>query len=313
MARRIVDCSKSFEHGSSDGFVSHEFERSGYPQAIVHRIEMDTDTGTYVLAPRRYARWGSAIADLPVATFFGEGVVGRVEVDPEAPNIDAEGLEAAFGPRLQTGDIAVLTTASSGVTAHLTAQAAQWLFVKGAKLIAIADGITIGDIDEPENERVIINVLLESDVPVVRGLLNTDQLSSARIAFMALPARVADVTAWPVRFIGLDPGPNPSNEPRPTQSSHAADADRELVAPNGTVSSSSEVKDTNSPSTETVKSDAEHAEPSIDQETLVKPEETRSKSAVQDEKDAVSESTNPESEDQEDVSEADVNRRDVEP
>lgn len=309
MARRIVDCTKSFEHGSSDGFVAHEFERSGYPQAIGHRIKMETDTGTYVLAPRRYARWGSAIADLPIATFFGEGVVGRVEVDPESPNIDAESLETAFGPRLQTGDIAVLTNTSSLEIANLTAQATQWLLVKGAKLIAIADDITIGDIDEPENERVILNLLLESNIPVVRGLLNTDQLSSARIAFMALPALVADVTAWPVRFVALDPGPDPRSEqglPPSTPTTDVNGGPDEPMASSTTVESSSESDSADSSPTE-----EEDMELAIDEESPEESEETTSKSVVQDEKDVASDSASSGSVDQEDVSEADVNRPDL--
>ncbi len=306
MARRIVDCTKSFEHGSSDGFVAHEFERRGYPQAIGHRIKMDTDTGTYVLAPRRYARWGSAIADLPIATFFGEGVVGRVEVDPETQNIDAESLEMAFGPRLQTGDIAVLTNTSSLVTANLTAQATQWLLVKGVKLVAVADDITIGDIDEPENERVILNVLLESDIPVVRGLLNTNQLSSARIAFMALPALVADVTAWPVRFVALDPGADPRSEPETPPSIPSTDVNGgsdEPVKSNSTVDASSESDSATSPPME-----EEDTDTAIDETNPKESEETTSKSVVQNEKDVASDSASPEPVDQEDASESHVNR-----
>lgn len=212
MSRRVVDCTKVLRHGAADSFTALEFERSGQPQALTHRIEMDADVGTHVLAPRRYARWGSDLAGLSPETFFGEGLVAHLEVAADAPDIDSNRLEDIFGRELHTRDIVVIAARGNGVAPCFTAQAAQWLFVRGAKLVALADGISIGRESEPDDERVILSTLLENDVPVVRGLVNTETLSAERMAFMALPAPAADVTAWPVRFVALDPGLDPTQE-----------------------------------------------------------------------------------------------------
>ena len=212
MSRRVIDCTTILRHGAADAFAALEFERAGQPQTLTHRIEMDADVGTHVLAPRRYARWGSDLAGLAPETFFGEGLVAHVEVTADAPDIDSNRLEDAFGRALQNRDIVVIAARGEGVTPSLTAQAAQWLFVRGAKLVALADGVSIGRQQEPDDERVILSTLLENDVPVVRGLINTETLSAERMAFMALPAPAADVTAWPVRFIALDPGLDPTQE-----------------------------------------------------------------------------------------------------
>ena len=216
MSRRVVDCTKVLRHGAAASFTAHEFERDGQPQALAHRVEMDADVGTHVLAPRRYARWGSDLASLRPETFFGEGLVAHIEVTADAPDIDSNRLEDAFGRDLRTRDIVVIAARGNGVAPSFTAQAAQWLFVRGAKLVALASGVFIGRDQQPDDERVILNTLLENDVPVVRGLINTETLSTQRMAFMALPAPAADVTAWPVRFVALDPGLDPT-QPAPSE------------------------------------------------------------------------------------------------
>ncbi len=205
MPRRIIDCTKPMQHGLNKNFVAHEFERAGEPRTIAHRIQMESDVGTHVIAGRRFASWGSAIGDLRVDTFFGEGVLGKLPVSLEDTDIDAEKLEQAFGRRLQNGDIAILATVPDGSTPRLTAQATQWLLVRGIKLLALTDDIAVGRENEPDDERIILSVLLESDIPVVRNLHNTTELSEERLACMAIPAAVADVASWPVRFIALDP------------------------------------------------------------------------------------------------------------
>ena len=212
MSRRVIDCTKVLRHGAANSFTAHEFERAGEPRTLVHRIEMDADVGTHVLAPRRYARWGSDLADLAPETFFGEGLVAHIEVTADAPDIDSNRLEDVFGRNLRSRDIVVIAARGEGVTPCFTAQAAQWLFVRGAKLVALADGVCVGREQEPDDERVILGTLLETDVPIVRGLVNTEQLSTERMAFMALPAAAENVTAWPVRFIALDPGLDPTAE-----------------------------------------------------------------------------------------------------
>ena len=222
MSRRVIDCTKVLRHGAANSFTAHEFERAGEPRTLVHRIEMDADVGTHVLAPRRYARWGSDLADLAPETFFGEGLVAHIEVTADAPDIDSNRLEDVFGRNLRSRDIVVIAARGEGVTPCFTAQAAQWLFVRGAKLVALADGVCVGREQEPDDERVILGTLLETDVPIVRGLVNTEQLSTERMAFMALPAAAENVTAWPVRFIALDPGLDPTAE----ASAEDADADQ---------------------------------------------------------------------------------------
>ncbi len=212
MSRRVVDCTKVLRHGAADSFTAHEFERTGQPQTLTHRVEMDADVGTHVLAPRRYIRWGSDLAGLSAETFFGEGLVAHLEFTADAPDIDSNRLEEIFGRELRTRDIVVIAARGNGVAPCFTAQAAQWLFVRGAKLVALADGISIGRESEPDDERVILSTLLENDVPIVRGLVNTETLSAERMAFMALPAPAADVTAWPVRFVALDPGLDPTQQ-----------------------------------------------------------------------------------------------------
>ena len=54
--------------------------------------------------------------------------------------------------------------------------------------------------------------LLQSNVPVILDVTNTERLSSERLAIMALPVPAEGLDAWPVRVIALDPGEPPELE-----------------------------------------------------------------------------------------------------
>lgn len=226
VARRIIDLTRPLTPEHGDGaLVVHEFEREGAGHTVLHRVEMDASLGTHVIAPRRVFRWGAAVGDLGPEAFFGEGVVARFAATGNLGEIGSTELETVLGRRLEHGDIVVLARETgSKQPLRVGVAAAQWLNLHGAKLVVIDENVQIGA-DEVGGERLVLETFFESNLPVIRDVTNTAELSEERFALMALPPAVSEVAAWPVRVVALDPGV------RPEPQAASDDAQAEVVTP----------------------------------------------------------------------------------
>ncbi len=214
MPRRIVDLTKPLQSGGGDGhYVVREFERPDAGHTVHHRVEMDVAVGTHIVAPRRLARWGLAIGDLPAERFFGGGIAVRVDSDDAPTEIGTQQIRSLVEPRMQPRDIVLLTVGERAAEApRLTQDAAQWLGFQTVKLVALDERLQLGTADNPESAQRALSAMLQHEVPVIVGLTNTAALSDQRLAVMALPAAAKNLDAWPVRVIALDPGPEPAPE-----------------------------------------------------------------------------------------------------
>ncbi len=237
MARRIVDLTRPLPQEQWDGALAvREFEREGGGHHVHHRVEMDASVGTHVIAPRRVFRWGASVGDLAPETFFGEGVVARFAARDGPGELGSTELELALGRRLQHGDIVVLARAEgSEQPLRVGVAAAQWLNLGGAKLVVIDENVQIGS-DEVGGERLVLETFFESDLPVIRDVTNTSELSNERFALMALPLPVPEVDSWPVRVVALDPGARPEPQAEPAapaaiETASAPEAPQERIKP----------------------------------------------------------------------------------
>ena len=237
MARRIVDLTRPLPQEQWDGALAvREFEREGGGHHVHHRVEMDASVGTHVIAPRRIFRWGASVGDLAPETFFGEGVVARFAARDGPGELGSTELELALGRRLQHGDIVVLARAEgSEQPLRIGVAAAQWLNLGGAKLVVIDENVQIGS-DEVGGERLVLETFFESDLPVIRDVTNTSELSNERFALMALPLPVPEVDSWPVRVVALDPGARPEPQAEPAapaaiETASAPEAPQERIKP----------------------------------------------------------------------------------
>jgi kynurenine formamidase len=120
---------------------------------MTQRVVAVLHTGTHVNAPIHLIPGGPSLAELPLALFFGSGVVldvpkGRWEL------IEPADLEAG-GPAVEPGDIVLIKTGWHhfysdsqryfGEGPGLSVAAAQWLLDRGAKLV----GIDTATVDHP--------------------------------------------------------------------------------------------------------------------------------------------------------------------
>jgi kynurenine formamidase len=185
-------------------YLSRDDSRAHYADGTefhIGRVELVTNTGTYVDCPfHRYAD-GRDIAAMPLERF----------VDVPALVVHATRRTArAIGPDVFAGrDVrgkAVLvhtgwdahwqTDAYFEGHPHLTEAAAIWLRDAGAVLVGI-DSMNIDDTDG--RTRPVHSVLLREEILIAEHLTHLDALPDDGFTFTAVPPKLVGVGTFPVR------------------------------------------------------------------------------------------------------------------
>lgn len=174
----------------------------------VSRIDMVANTGTYIDMPyHRYAD-GHDLTGLPLDRVSDvPGVIIRVEGSAERA-IDWH----HFAPVQCRGNAVLVHTGwdrhwgiDSYFTGHpfLTEKAALYLRDQGALLVGI-DSLNIDDTSG--GERPVHSILLAAGIPIVEHLTGLSALPASGFRFSAIPPKIKDVGAFPVRaHAGLRP------------------------------------------------------------------------------------------------------------
>ena len=206
----VVDLSHTIENGVVTyrglpaplicDYWSHEESRRHYEPGTefqIGRIEMVSNTGTYVDSPFHRFRHGKDLSALPL-----EPLAGR-----EAVVIDAGG---AIGPSSISGldlrERAVLfrtrwdrhwgTDRYFDGHPFLTAETAAALAAAGAAIVGI-DSCNVDD--TAGGARPVHTALLEAEIPIVEHLTGLDRLPAEGARFYAVPVKVKGCGAFPVR------------------------------------------------------------------------------------------------------------------
>ena len=191
-------------------FLSRADSRARYsPGTEFHigRIDMVTNTGTYVDAPFHRFADGRDLAALPLEALADvEAIVVRCR-HRGARAIDADVL----------GDLDVRGRAvlfDTGWDAHwrtdryfeghpfLTARLAERLRRGGARIVGI-DSFNIDDVDD--GSRPVHTELLGAEIPIVEHMRGVDRLPDRGFSFFAVPVKVAGMGTFPVRAFGRVP------------------------------------------------------------------------------------------------------------
>lgn len=217
---RFVDLSRTLVDGmitypglpapSIGAFRDHEASRGFYAPGTefhVGRIELVTNTGTYIDAPFHRYRAGAdlagldlaRIADLPCVVVRAPFGRGR-SVDAEAlRNLPVRGCAVL----VHTG-WSELWGSDRYFEGHpfLTEDAARGLVAEGATLVGI-DSLNIDDTST--GERPVHSQLLASGIPVVEHLCGLEQVPDEGARFFAVPPRVRGLGSFPVRAFAILP------------------------------------------------------------------------------------------------------------
>ena len=168
-------------------------------QVQIGKIEMVTNTGTYLDSPFHFDAQGDDLADLPL----------EMLADLPAVVVDASDkieVGAEFFRDLDVSGKAVLVKTNWSKHwnteqyfenhAYLTEEAALLLVARGAKLV----GIDSHNIDDTRGKlRPVHKTLLGNNVLICEHMTNLDQLPLSGFRFFAVPPKITGVGTFPVR------------------------------------------------------------------------------------------------------------------
>ena len=189
-------------------FLSREESRGHYAPGTefqIGRIDMVSNTGTYVDAPfHRYAD-GKDLSELPLESLADlEAVVVRAE-SGRGKAIDAsafDGLDVAGKAVLVHTGWSRHWNTDEYLTGHpyLTGDAAHHLREAGAALVGI-DSLNIDGTHT--GERPVHSELLAHDIPIAEHLTHLDALPDSGARFFAVPVKVKAFGTFPVRAFAM--------------------------------------------------------------------------------------------------------------
>ena len=204
MPKNVIDATRWLRpDGSQHGLRTQIFESGdsrGTPTRI-SRVEFPGALSTHILSPQHIDLDGDTLTEFDPRTFFGEAMVMRFRVTADNSVIGPAEIQAGGGGAMQSGDIVILNNrAGAEFVPTVTPQAAKWLIDIGVKLVAFDEHINIGEGDPSPT----VKAFLDAGVPIIRNLVNLDQVKSERVALMALPLAVYGLVSSPCRVILLD-------------------------------------------------------------------------------------------------------------
>jgi arylformamidase len=185
-------------------YLTREASREHYAPGTEFAIDQLTvigNSGTYLEAPHHRFPGGADLSSISLArTVDVPAVVVRV-TGARQPGVDAGALAAVDvsgkAVLVHTGDDARFGTPAYADQHHfLTRDGAAWLADHGAMLVGI-DGVNIDD--TADLERPAHTLLLGADVLIIENLTGLDQLPPTGAQLTAVPLRIEEFGAIPVR------------------------------------------------------------------------------------------------------------------
>ena len=215
--KALIDLSHTLEHGMITykglpgpiicDFLSREASKANYAADTTFqmgKIEMISNTGTYVDSPfHRYAH-GKDLSQLPLESLVDlEGMVFRAQPGERALGPELFGMAEVRGKAVlvHTGWAKHWRTDQYFEDhPYLTEAAALWLKEQGAALV----GIDSLNIDGTETgARPVHTILLGVDIPICEHMCHLEQLPERGFRFHAAPVKVKGFGTFPVRAYAI--------------------------------------------------------------------------------------------------------------
>lgn len=212
-----IDLSHTVEHGMITykglpapivcDFLTREASKQKYAEGTTFhmgKIEMISNTGTYVDAPFHRYEDGMDLSELPLEYLVDlEGVVFRAGLQHKSLGPELFGKADVRGKAVlvHTGWAKHWRTDKyfEGHP-HLTEAAAVWLRDQGARFVGIdslnIDGTATG-------ARPVHTVLLGADIPICEHMWNLEQLPDSGFKLHAAPVKVKGFGTFPVRAYAI--------------------------------------------------------------------------------------------------------------
>lgn len=175
-------------------------------------LRMSDHSGTHIDAPIHFIRGGESTAEMDLTKTYGQAVlldVSSVKAPDEPVTADMlTKAEQRQGIKVQPDDIVLVRTRTAQwgedgfFTEHAFATCAgDWLLERQVKCI----GLDLANIDVHDNMKREVHLkLLSAPIYIVENLVNLEQLPlHERFTFMALPLKLKNATASPVRAVAF--------------------------------------------------------------------------------------------------------------
>ena len=223
-APRIIDISldldaENFRMRSYEGFKKNmEFEVEvikAYPGGlgqIVRGVHMRLHAGSHIDAPSHMLSGGMDIHEVPLAAFMGDAVVADVRHRGGQQAITVADLEATVGD-LRPGDRVLLRTDVNESydgspewierSPYLSGPAVDWLAGRGASLIGFDFYHANCAPDSPDAYSTSRHAA-EAGLLTMPYIRNLGSITKPRFTLVALPLKVINVEASPVRAIVIE-------------------------------------------------------------------------------------------------------------
>lgn len=224
-APKIIDISldldaKNFHMRSYDGFKKNmEFDVEvikDYPGGlgqIVRGVHMRLHAGSHIDAPSHMLQGGMDMHEVPLAAFVGDAVVADVRHRGGMQAITVADLEKAVGDVLRPGDRVLLRSdvnesydgspAWMARSPYIDPPAVDWLGAKGVSLI----GFDFYHGNGPREANPTYSTsrhCAEAGALTMPYIRNLGAITKRRVTLIALPLKVIDVEASPVRAIVIE-------------------------------------------------------------------------------------------------------------
>ncbi len=213
---KVIDLSQRIEPGGATGPLGlgkRKYETKQFtfpPGELMTEVWMETHISTHVETPAhfvgpRHGRKGMDVSEVPLESFFGEAVLVDLA--------ECERGEEVLPPRLQAagvrpGDIVLFGNArhEADERPYLGQTVARYLADLPVKMAGIDNSVFAEDpavLLKELDKYYIHDYLLSSDIPLIEGLVNLDELPEARFVFFGLPPAMGGCESFPIRAVAL--------------------------------------------------------------------------------------------------------------
>ncbi len=218
---RVIDISQGWYEGmpsfGASWYPDFSLERAMTPETDPAKVDRTFSTlhlfphnGSHVESRFHFYPDGEKIDEVPLETFAGRACVADLSHKGDLEGVGADDLAGAVGDVWRPGDRLLIRTDHPtrhlgsadywDVAPFLTPSAADWIVENQAALVGM-DCVTEepGDRTSPVHRRV-----LGAAIPLLENLAGLHQVTERVTWLFALPIKVADAEAAPVRAVVVE-------------------------------------------------------------------------------------------------------------
>ncbi|WSJ90937.1 cyclase family protein [Streptomyces sp. NBC_01304] len=218
----MIDISQGWYEGmpsfDAPWYPEFEIRRAMTPQTDLSRpggrtfsdLSLFPHNGSHVESGYHFFADREKIDEVPLETFVGRTCVADLSWKGDLDPVTGEDLDKALRGSWRPGDRLLIRTDHPkrhlgradywDKPPYLTLSAADWIVLSGAVLVGL-DCIT----ERPDDRSGQVHRrLLGAGIPILENIQNLDQVTGPVVQLMALPIKVSDVEAAPVRAVVFD-------------------------------------------------------------------------------------------------------------